>query len=84
MIGRLMLSLKKAVDAQQPVSEWSLTSVVHTSNTGSRDMKHPYNMRFAPRSDEDTFVPAEGDIPLATVPSATHVLVSRSELITTA
>ncbi|KAF9780567.1 hypothetical protein BJ322DRAFT_1112556 [Thelephora terrestris] len=65
MIGRLMLSLKKAVDTSQ-ASEWSLTSATHTSHPGVHTMKHPYNMRFVSRSDEDTVVPAEGDSPLAT------------------
>ncbi|KAF9780549.1 hypothetical protein BJ322DRAFT_1112540 [Thelephora terrestris] len=65
MIGRLMLSLKKAVDNSQ-ASEWSLTSVTHTSHPGVHTVKRPYNMRFVSRSDEDTVLPAEGDTPLAT------------------
>ena len=70
MIGRLMLSLKKAVDTSEV--EWSLTGTTHTSNPRERTLKRLRGMQFAPVSDEGVASPAEADIPLATVLSPIH------------
>jgi len=67
MIGRLMLSLKKAADTSEV--GWSLTGATHTSYLGGRTPKRSNSVRFAPLSDEDTVLPTEEDIPLAVVPS---------------
>ena len=65
MIGRLMLSLKRAADTTEV--GWSLTGMTHTSNSWGGTQKRSNSVRFAPASDEDTVLPTE-DIPLAVVP----------------
>jgi len=72
MIGRLMLSLKKAAGSSQ-AGEWSLTSVTHSSN--------PDNTSFAPTPDRGPALPTEENVPLTTVSPAMHVPVSGSELV---
>ena len=59
MIGRLILSLKKAAD---PSAGWSVASNTYAS-------KHSCDIQFAPISDEGTGLPTEEGIPLGIIPS---------------
>jgi len=65
MIGRLMLSLKKAADTSE--AGWSLTGTTQAPNPGDRTPKRSNGARFAQLSDEDTVLPTEEDIPLTVV-----------------
>ena len=64
MIGRLMLSLKKAADASR--TQWSLTSMVFAPGQGGYTSKRS-RVQFAPVSNRDTELRTDGDIPLGTV-----------------
>ena len=64
MIGRLMLSLKKAAEAS---TGWSVASIAHTSNLGGHPSKRSTGMEFAPMSEEGTVSSAEEDISLRVV-----------------
>lgn len=66
MIGRLMLSLRKAANKNV---EWSLTSVVYDSNLVNITSERLYGVRFAPIYGEGTMLSADEDIPLAVVQS---------------
>jgi len=65
MIGRLMLSLKKAADPSKP--EWSLATITFTNPGGYISGRS--RIHFAPRSDRGSELAVDGDIPLGVVPS---------------
>ena len=65
MIGRLMLSLKKAADNSKV--GWSLTCMTRPSSPGAYTWKRSYRVQFAAMYDEDAVSPTDGDIPLAAV-----------------
>ena len=67
MIGRLMLSLRRAAAASGV--GWSLTGTTRTPNPGGRTPKRSNSVQFAPLSDEDSALPTEEAIPLAVVPT---------------
>ena len=75
MVGRLMLSLRKAAD--KPDVGWSLASTTHASDGGHPryTMTRPHEMQFAPIS-EGTGLPTEEDISLATISSTKPIPVS--------
>lgn len=76
MIGRLLLSLRKAADTSE--AGWSLTTS-HTSNSPERRRRtsiRRYEMQFARISDGDAGPPTEENIPLAIVSSTEHIPVS--------
>jgi len=65
MIGRLMLSLKKAAEPSKP--EWSLETIT-SANPGGYTSKQS-RMRFAPMSGQDGESRTDGDIPLRVIVS---------------
>ena len=66
MIGRMMLSLKKATGTE---AGWSLAGTIQTLNPEGRPPGRPHSMQFAPMSDEDAALSTEEAIPLETVSS---------------
>jgi len=65
MIGRLMLSLKKAADNSKV--GWSLTDMTRTQSPGAYTWGRSYRVQFAPMSEEDPILPTDGGIPLSNV-----------------
>jgi len=65
MIGRLLLSLRKAADPSNP--EWSLATITLTNPGGY--ISRSSRIQFASRFDQDSEPPTDGDIPLRVVPS---------------
>lgn len=77
MVGRLILSLRKAAD--EPEVGWSLASTTRASNLEhpSYITTQPHEVQFAPIS-EDAGLPTEEDISLATVSSTKPIPVSEN------
>lgn len=70
MIGRLMLSLKKAADTRRV--GWEVTTMTYTPNTEGGTSKRGHSIRFAPALGEGATFSTEGDLPLAAaIPSLT-------------
>ena len=67
MIGRLMLSLKKA--GETPGVGWSAVTMTNPQNPGGQMSKRSHNIPYAPAYEDGTVSSTEDDIPLALMPS---------------
>ena len=80
MVGRLLLSIRKAAALDTSKGGWLLTSISNTSHPGHRTSRRPHEMQFAQplTSDGGTELSAEEDIPLTAVSSTGPILVSEN------